>query len=121
MAANWARVQTNDADVFWRSGAGAVAISEANHHSMGTVMIATINREKGTAMAVDVPARKLEDACGERWERVRIFAEGWKEDNSLRLSIGGLPFEGNKRGDLKICSAVVKVVPFVELVSLRKP
>ena len=83
----WAYKQSLDAEVHWRNDSRVVAIEEANHRRIGTVLIAL--RTVDGFSAISVSTQSLMQATHEPWDRGRLFFTGWGKTDSAILSLGG--------------------------------
>ncbi|MDR0533500.1 MAG: hypothetical protein LBH01_06045 [Verrucomicrobiales bacterium] len=92
-AEEWALKQTANAEAHWREDSGAVAIDEANHRQMGTVLLVKINDDKGKLVPLD--CKKIMAATKEPWERGRLFFICWEKGRKAKVALTGRLYHGS--------------------------
>ena len=84
----WGFQQSVGAAVNWRKDSRCVAIDEANHNRIGTVLIA--RRTPKGFQQVPVSSEALMRASKQPWERGRLFFGEWGRGDTLVLGLLGL-------------------------------
>ena len=84
----WGFQQSLGATVNWRKDSRCVAIDEANHNRIGTVLIA--RRTAKGFQQVPVGSAALMRASKQPWERGRLFFGAWGRGDTITLGLLGL-------------------------------
>lgn len=84
----WGFHQSLGATINWRKDSRCVAIDEANHGRIGTVVIA--RRTPKGFQQVAISREALMRASKQPWERGRLFFDAWGRRDTLVLGLLGL-------------------------------
>jgi hypothetical protein len=83
----WSAEQARAASWHWHGDGKFLAVEEANHRHIGTVILA--RRFRGVFQPILLVTSDLMTRSGENWERGRLFFGEWLPDDRVRIVLSG--------------------------------
>jgi hypothetical protein len=94
---NWSYEHALAAEIHWRADSRCVALDEANHNRIGTVLMAY--RTKRGFRRVPLNCDALMRSTGEHWDRGRLFFGAWQAHDRATVYLIGKTYVDPKRSE----------------------
>ena len=93
-APDWVYEKSHDLTVHWRNDSRAVALEEANHRGIGTVLVAIQTADGFCTISIGTQA--LLKATNESWKEGRLFFRSWGKNDIILLDLIGTLIRENE-------------------------